>query len=509
MTTTMPAAVDSFSAKSSGGVVGSAHINLIQDALTVVEKAVVGPIWINVKDPDYGAVGDGSTDDAAAIQAAIDALTNGGIVFFPPGIYYCGTKLDLDTDNVQLWGVGAGASVIKVTSATQVGLDIDADRVKVRFLSLQHTSSTASAGAAIRLSGGGYAEIENVTFYGGWYRNLECIDGFQFVLKNCFLFDHVHDGVWHGQTTNSDRGDSIVEGCTIDTGSGGATNGVFWQSGGGFRFIGNKVLGHVNGFLADIAAGVATQGIHLKANAFENFTGYGVRVKRASGTPTVGFVELIGNEFDGTGDGISLESAGVAIATVTANNIRVGNTKTGINCGAGIVSTQVNGNVVNGALVGLNVGAAAQVAARGNSYYNCTSLVVDASGQDNASGPIEKEFEFHVNVASDSAYTKFVEIGLDVYSSATVLLNYNFQLAGVGEAHVSVMKVFRRAGGAITASDFLAAVATGSVFDVTYDTATVSGSVQIGVRRNSGAGGTAILGRITVQVWGSASVKAL
>ncbi|MGZ5234210.1 MAG: glycosyl hydrolase family 28-related protein, partial [Burkholderiales bacterium] len=47
----------------------------------------------NVK--DYGALGDGSTNDAAAIQAAIaaaQATVSGGRVYFPPGIYYTGTK---------------------------------------------------------------------------------------------------------------------------------------------------------------------------------------------------------------------------------------------------------------------------------------------------------------------------------------------------------------------------------------------------------------------------------
>ena len=37
---------------------------------------------------DFGAVGDGKTKDTAAVQKAIDA---GGIVFFPPGVYLCGT----------------------------------------------------------------------------------------------------------------------------------------------------------------------------------------------------------------------------------------------------------------------------------------------------------------------------------------------------------------------------------------------------------------------------------
>ena len=37
---------------------------------------------------DFGAVGDGKAKDTAAVQKAIDA---GGIVFFPPGVYLCGT----------------------------------------------------------------------------------------------------------------------------------------------------------------------------------------------------------------------------------------------------------------------------------------------------------------------------------------------------------------------------------------------------------------------------------
>ena len=40
----------------------------------------------NVK--DFGAVGDGKTKDTAAVQRAINS---GGMIYFPPGIYLCGT----------------------------------------------------------------------------------------------------------------------------------------------------------------------------------------------------------------------------------------------------------------------------------------------------------------------------------------------------------------------------------------------------------------------------------
>lgn len=65
---------------------------------------------------DFGAAGDGTTDDTVAIQAAVAAVTAaGGEVYFPPGTYLLADKLMLKSNtNVQ----GArGASVIKVAPA--------------------------------------------------------------------------------------------------------------------------------------------------------------------------------------------------------------------------------------------------------------------------------------------------------------------------------------------------------------------------------------------------------
>lgn len=58
---------------------------------------------------DFGALGDNSTDDRAAIQAAIDSLTTGGIVYFPAGTYLIGLASGTN-DN---WGVKVIASNIR------------------------------------------------------------------------------------------------------------------------------------------------------------------------------------------------------------------------------------------------------------------------------------------------------------------------------------------------------------------------------------------------------------
>ncbi|HEX4226513.1 MAG TPA: glycosyl hydrolase family 28-related protein [Pseudonocardiaceae bacterium] len=65
---------------------------------------------VNVK--DYGATGNGSTDDAHAIQAAITAVTGtGGTVFFPPGKYKVASAI-VAADNVALIGSGVGSAII-------------------------------------------------------------------------------------------------------------------------------------------------------------------------------------------------------------------------------------------------------------------------------------------------------------------------------------------------------------------------------------------------------------
>lgn len=73
-------------------------------ALPVGAPPLVAPI-VNVK--DRGAVGDGVTDDTAALQSAIDGLTAGGTVLIPPGSYVYTKVLQVKRANVRVWGYGA------------------------------------------------------------------------------------------------------------------------------------------------------------------------------------------------------------------------------------------------------------------------------------------------------------------------------------------------------------------------------------------------------------------
>lgn len=73
--------------------VNSQRLTKLAPGVEATDAATVGQLgqsvfgWLNVKDPLYGAKADGVTDDAAAINAAIEACPVGGIVYLPEGVY--------------------------------------------------------------------------------------------------------------------------------------------------------------------------------------------------------------------------------------------------------------------------------------------------------------------------------------------------------------------------------------------------------------------------------------
>ena len=73
-------------------------------------------ITLNVR--TYGAVGDGTTDDTASIQAAINASTAGAIVWFPAGTYLCRQLTGTGKSNIALAGIrGASVLLYRLTGA--------------------------------------------------------------------------------------------------------------------------------------------------------------------------------------------------------------------------------------------------------------------------------------------------------------------------------------------------------------------------------------------------------
>ncbi len=102
--------------------------------------AGISGLIFNVKDPTYGAVGDGVTDDTTAILAATTAAGSNP-VYFPPGTYKL-TTLSLSGSNINWIGAGEGASVISGSTSTNlIALTNNTDTAWKNFTGLSFTSS--------------------------------------------------------------------------------------------------------------------------------------------------------------------------------------------------------------------------------------------------------------------------------------------------------------------------------------------------------------------------------
>ncbi len=117
--------------------------------------------WVNVK--DFGAVGDGVTDDTAAIQAAINSLPAPGTVFFPIGLYQVSAELVVNQHGVTLLGMGPGdktyttvGAASRIRSSAATGSVIRIMKIGCRISSLAIEATVARADAERDTSWAGY-----------------------------------------------------------------------------------------------------------------------------------------------------------------------------------------------------------------------------------------------------------------------------------------------------------------------------------------------------------------
>lgn len=119
-----------------------------------------------VNPKDYGAVGDGVTDDTAAIQAAIEAAV-GGIVYIPYGVYKLGSPINANTSYNVICGAGAtfvlDANVAAVqTDAQSTYVSTGATQVTVTSITQELAADTAGAPDFVDNGTSDYVHVLNV-----------------------------------------------------------------------------------------------------------------------------------------------------------------------------------------------------------------------------------------------------------------------------------------------------------------------------------------------------------
>ena len=91
---------------------GSSLVGFIQSGGTAVATTVQAKLRQTVSVTDYGAVGDGTTDDTVAIQNAVNAVGASGRVNFPSGTYLLSSTIQC-LANQQLIGNGVNNTIIR------------------------------------------------------------------------------------------------------------------------------------------------------------------------------------------------------------------------------------------------------------------------------------------------------------------------------------------------------------------------------------------------------------
>lgn len=187
----------------------------------------------------YGTVGDGVTDDRAAIQSAIDAaVTLGcGLVLLPAGSYYVGNCLNIGGNRITFCGQGKGVTKIIGKAGAYAGVTsngntlaatigaVGRNHVTIRDLTIDNQTNGTSAN--------GIAFVPATSYTGTVCTDVEVI--------NCEVLGYVT----HEYLIWSFRSQRVtVSGCTVDGYASAYTedeNGIEIYGGYDVRVTGNKV----------------------------------------------------------------------------------------------------------------------------------------------------------------------------------------------------------------------------------------------------------------------------
>lgn len=146
-------------------IVGNLAIRKVGDDGLYGNLTVEGTINGNIVDitnvKHFGAVGDGTTDDTVAIQAAIDAAVarGGGSVFVPEGTYLISSALTLDSF-VSLVGEGIGSKITQSSTTADCVTGTTLQYVTIRDIFIDGPDS--GSGRGIYFSDGGNSSNQNI-----------------------------------------------------------------------------------------------------------------------------------------------------------------------------------------------------------------------------------------------------------------------------------------------------------------------------------------------------------
>ncbi|MDF2723803.1 MAG: hypothetical protein K0Q59_3478 [Paenibacillus sp.] len=125
------------------------------------ERTVGAKLRETVSVKDFGAIGDGIADDTAAIQAAANSLTRGGLLLLPAGTYIISDTIQVPQGLI-IQGAGLHSVVIHMNDSTKFAINVFTPGSRVEYFRITGFTLNAKYGITNRWDvGTDYANAAN------------------------------------------------------------------------------------------------------------------------------------------------------------------------------------------------------------------------------------------------------------------------------------------------------------------------------------------------------------
>lgn len=286
-----------------------AATSFIQSGAGAVLRTVQEELRERISVTQFGATGDGVTDDTAAINLAIASASGASAttIFFPPGVYKVTSSINITRGQITLRGDGQGATVIRVAAdavnviKVQAAAPATLSNVMIADMQIDVAGGvTTTAGSGIYLENVIAATISNVTI-GGHANSISILGCFNVLVDNIvisygFAAHGGRSGIYvtkasapYGSTVSANI---FINGVTA-TGGGNAADSVAPGAAYGMYvdcvdglWVDNSYFGYFDqASIYAVLAGNMMSGLKFSNVWLDNGRNYGLWMNGSSGTP--------------------------------------------------------------------------------------------------------------------------------------------------------------------------------------------------------------------------------
>lgn len=451
----------------------------------------------------FGAVGNGTSDDTAAINSAIAAVaaqTRGGCVYFPTGLYLISSALTTLPNNCALRGADRGSTVLLVASTFLTGDIITCpaggDGITIADIAL-FSSTTRTSGAGINTNGCNDIIVQDFTL-NGMFNGIYVNGGSIKVLITNGQINASGVGTGVGiLIVNGAAGDTYLRGIVMSNPAATASRplaGIRVQQTGHSSILECNVTGCLTGLQVDPGAGQLVNYLFVDHALFDSNSTNGAWFNAATATSSIQSVKCANAWFSGSGTGPGLLTAGVSGGVLDDLELVacrfLNNGTHGVSHGYGTNLAILGGTIAGNSVASANTSDGVNVAA-GVSNWKVVASKIGTAG---AARTVQQRYGVYVNSGASNFYQV---ANNDLIGNQTGALSDN----GTGPVDQMGPNIGGNRLGGVAA---LSAAVTAAATELSIiSTAIAPGSVQPGTTwrlKAKGTGTTGTAGTLTIRV---------